>query len=157
MQRLSFLGMTTVEQAAKENLLSHIRCFSAPWWLSIASPGTWSWGWPCGRRSPWSRSPSRRCRERGSSQRSWAPRRRAAETQNLKSHSWLSTNNGDVKRMLSLPPSNGQNCYGNVVIFKWFHSSAFSIFLALYQFYFFDICFTPTIDWSWCMPICSCM
>ena len=29
MQRLSFLGMTTVEEAAKENRLSHIRCFSA--------------------------------------------------------------------------------------------------------------------------------
>ena len=29
-QRLSFLGMTTVEEAAKENRLSHIRCFSAP-------------------------------------------------------------------------------------------------------------------------------
>ena len=29
MQRLSFLGMTTVEEEAKENRLSHIRCFSA--------------------------------------------------------------------------------------------------------------------------------
>ena len=45
-----------------------------------SSPGTWSWGSPCGRRSPWTRSPSRRCRGRGSSPTSWAPRRHAAGT-----------------------------------------------------------------------------
>lgn len=49
--------------------------------LMAASPGTWTEGWCGGRWSPCSRSPSLRCRGRGSSQQSWAPRQiQAAET-----------------------------------------------------------------------------
>ena len=77
-QRLSILGMTTVEEEAKETGF-RIRCDKKSLFCQEFSPGTWSWGWPCGRRSPWTRSPSPRCRGRGSSPRSWAPRQRAAE------------------------------------------------------------------------------
>ena len=67
---------------SKGNRLSHQMCLVKNLLFCHCqelSPGTWSWGWPCGRRSPWTRSPSPRCRGRGSSPRSWAPRQRAAE------------------------------------------------------------------------------
>lgn len=41
--------------------------------------GTWSWGWLGGMRSLCSQSPSRRCRGRGSSHRSWGSHRYEAE------------------------------------------------------------------------------
>ena len=77
--------------SSKRNRLSHLKCVFLPPILRInlVSPGTWSWGWPCGRRSPWIRSPSRRCRGRGSSQRSWAPRQRAAEQNTIWDKSFL--------------------------------------------------------------------